>query len=80
MHSYATVLPATPAGIQKYLGSGLIKGIGPVMAEPMVAHFGVDIMHVIEGEPGRLAEVDGLGPERTAMIAAAWAEQKAIER
>src|ERR1700691_2330881 len=77
--SYATVLPATAAGIQKYLGSGLIKGIGPVMAERMVAHFGVDIMHVIEETPGRLAEVDGLGPKRTAMIAAAWAEQKAIK-
>ena len=76
--SYATVLPATAAGIRKYLGSGLIKGIGPVMAERMVAHFGVDIMHVIEDEPGRLIEVDGLGPKRTAMIAAAWAEQKAI--
>src|SRR5580698_2440449 len=79
VHSYATVLPATEAGIQKYLGSGLIKGIGPVMAERMVAHFGVDIMHVIDDEPGRLAEVDGLGPKRTAMIAAAWAEQKAIK-
>jgi exodeoxyribonuclease V alpha subunit len=79
VHSYATVLPATAAGIQKYLGSGLIKGIGPVMAERMVAHFGVDIMHVIEAEPGRLIEVDGLGPRRTAMIAAAWAEQKAIK-
>jgi exodeoxyribonuclease V alpha subunit len=79
VHSYATVLPATAAGIQKYLGSGLIKGIGPVMAERMVAHFGVDIMHVIEDEPGRLVEVDGLGPKRTAMIAAAWAEQKAIK-
>ncbi len=79
VHSYATVLPATAAGIQKYLGSGLIKGIGPVMAERMVAHFGVDIMHVIEDEPGRLIEVDGLGPKRTAMIAAAWAEQKAIK-
>src|SRR5271156_7246709 len=77
--SYATVLPATAAGIQKYLGSGLIKGIGPVMAERMVAHFGVDIMHVIDDEPGRLIEVDGLGPKRTAMIAAAWAEQKAIK-
>src|SRR5437899_3725902 len=76
---YATVLPATAAGIQKYLGSGLIKGIGPVMAERMVAHFGVDIMHVIDDEPARLAEVDGLGPRRTAMIAAAWAEQKAIK-
>src|SRR6185437_14147813 len=77
--SYATVLPATAAGIQKYLGSGLIKGIGPVMAERMVAHFGVDIMHVIDDEPARLAEVDGLGPKRTAMIAVAWAEQKAIK-
>ena len=77
--SYATVLPATAAGIQKYLGSGLIKGIGPVMAERMVTHFGVDIMHVIEDQPGRLIEVDGLGPKRTAMIAAAWAEQKAIK-
>ena len=79
VHSYATVLPATAAGIQKYLGSGLIKGIGPVMAERMITHFGVDIMHVIEDEPGRLIEVDGLGPKRTAMIAAAWAEQKAIK-
>ena len=79
VHSDATVLPATAAGIQKYLGSGLIKGIGPVMAERMVAHFGVDIMHVIEDEPGRLIEVDGLGPKRTAMIAAAWAEQEAIK-
>src|SRR5215468_4577714 len=79
VHSYATVLPATAAGIQRYLGSGLIKGIGPVMAERMVAHFGVDIMHVIDDEPGRLIEVDGLGPKRTAMIAAAWAEQKAIK-
>jgi exodeoxyribonuclease V alpha subunit len=60
-------------------GSGLIKGIGPVMAERMVAHFGVDIMHVIEDAPGRLVEVDGLGPKRTAMIAHAWAEQKAIK-
>ena len=77
--SYATVLPATAAGIQKYLGSGLIKGIGPVMAERMVTHFGTDIMHVIDDEPGRLIEVDGLGPKRTAMIAAAWAEQKAIK-
>ena len=77
--SYATVLPATAAGIQKYLGSGLIKGIGPVMAERIVAHFGVDIMHVIDDEPARLIEVDGLGPKRTAMIAAAWAEQKAIK-
>jgi len=79
VHSYTTVLPATTQGIQRYLGSGLIKGIGPVMAERMVAHFGVDIMHIIDDEPGRLIEVDGLGPKRTAMITAAWAEQKAIK-
>jgi exodeoxyribonuclease V alpha subunit len=79
VHSYTTVLPATTAGIQRYLGSGLIKGIGPVMAERMVAHFGVDIMHVIEDSPGRLIEVEGLGPKRSAMITAAWAEQKAIK-
>src|SRR6204780_17440 len=77
--SYATVLPATAAGIQKYLGSGLIKGIGPVMAERMVAHFGVDIMHVIDEEVQRLAEVPGVGPKRTKMVAAAWQEQKAIK-
>jgi exodeoxyribonuclease V alpha subunit len=76
VHSYATVLPATAAGIQKYLGSGLIKGIGPVMAERMVAHFGVDIMHVIEDEPGRLIEVDGLGPKRTALIAASGSRRR----
>jgi len=79
VHSYTTVLPATVQGIQRYLGSGLIKGIGPVMAERMVKHFGVDIMYIIEDEPGRLIEVDGLGPKRTAMITAAWAEQKAIK-
>jgi exodeoxyribonuclease V alpha subunit len=79
VHSYTTVLPATTQGIQRYLGSGLIKGIGPVMAERMVARFGVDIMHIIESEPARLIEVDGLGPKRTAMITAAWAEQKAIK-
>jgi exodeoxyribonuclease V alpha subunit len=79
VRSYTTVLPATVQGIQRYLGSGLIKGIGPVMAERMVAHFGVDIMHIIEDSPGRLVEVDGLGPKRTAMITAAWAEQKAIK-
>src|SRR5437773_4456266 len=78
--SYATVLPATAAGIQKYLGSGLIKGIGPVMAERMVSHFGVDIMHIIDDEPGRLIEVPGLGPKRSTRIKDAWAEQKAIKQ
>ena len=79
VHSYATVLPATEQGIRRYLGSGMIKGIGPVMAERMVNHFGVDIMHVIDDEPDRLIEVQGLGPKRVERVKAAWAEQKAIK-
>ncbi|MFC0532369.1 SF1B family DNA helicase RecD2 [Phytohabitans kaempferiae] len=77
--SYTTVLPATIQGIQRYLGSGLIKGIGPKMAERIVTHFGVDTLRVIEQEPTRLIEVHGLGKKRTQMIAAAWEEQKAIK-
>jgi exodeoxyribonuclease V alpha subunit len=77
--SYTTVLPATIQGIRRYLGSGLIKGIGPVFAERIVEHFGVDTLRVIEDEPGRLVEVPGLGPKRTAKITAAWQEQKAIK-
>ena len=79
VRSYSTVLPATIAGIQRYLGSGLIKGIGPVMAERMVAHFGTDILRVIEEQPDRLVEVPGVGPKRTKMVADAWEEQKAIK-
>ena len=69
-HSYTTVLPATEQGIRRYLGSGMIKGIGPVMAERMISHFGVGIMHIIDNEPERLVEVPGLGPKRCGRIAA----------
>jgi exodeoxyribonuclease V alpha subunit len=79
VHSFTTVLPATIQGIRRYLGSGLIKGIGPMMAERMVAHFGTGILEIIESEPGRLIEVHGLGPKRTKKIAEAWEEQKAIK-
>src|SRR5919112_1637909 len=77
--SYTTVLPATIQGIRRYLGSGLIKGIGPVFAERIVDHFGLDTLQIIEDQPGRLIEVPGLGPKRTARITAAWQEQKAIK-
>lgn len=77
--SYTTVLPATVQGIRRYLGSGMIKGIGPVMADRMVEHFGTDILRVIEEEPDRLVEVQGLGPKRTKRIGEAWEEQKAIK-
>ena len=79
VRSYTTVLPATIQGIRRYLGSGMIKGIGPVMAERMVAHFGTDILRVIEEEAERLVEVPGVGPKRTKLVADAWEEQKAIK-
>jgi len=77
--SFTTVLPATIQGIERYLGSGLIKGIGPKMAARIVGHFGADTLRVIEEQPARLVEVAGLGPKRTAMIGAAWEEQRAIK-
>ncbi|XVS63548.1 SF1B family DNA helicase RecD2 [Actinosynnema sp. CA-299493] len=76
---YTTVLPATIQGIRRYLGSGLIKGIGPVLADRIVTHFGVAALDVIEHEPERLIEVPKLGPKRTKLIADAWEEQKAIK-
>ncbi|MFF5782794.1 ATP-dependent RecD-like DNA helicase [Streptomyces virginiae] len=79
VENYRTVLPATIQGIRRYLGSGLIKGIGPKIAERIVEHFGTDTLDVIEGEPKRLIEVPGLGPKRTELIGAAWEEQKAIK-
>jgi exodeoxyribonuclease V alpha subunit len=79
VEAYTTILPATIQGIRRYLGSGLIKGIGPKMAERIVDHFGPATLEVIEQAPGRLVEVQGLGPKRTAVITAAWAEQQAIK-
>jgi len=79
VENYTTVLPATVQGIQRYLGSGLIKGIGPKTAEKIVDHFGVETLEVIENAPDRLIEVPTLGPKRTKLIAAAWIEQKAIK-
>jgi exodeoxyribonuclease V alpha subunit len=79
VEAYDTMLPATIQGIRRYLGSGLIKGIGPRMAERIVDHFGQDTLQVIEQAPGRLVEVPGLGPKRTGMITAAWEEQRAIK-
>jgi exodeoxyribonuclease V alpha subunit len=77
--SYRTVLPATVQGIERYLGSGLIKGVGPKTAAKIVAHFGAETLEVIDADASRLAEVPGLGPKRTKAIAAAWEEQRAIK-
>lgn len=79
VENYTTVLPATVQGIRRYLGSGLVKGIGPVFADRITQHFGLDTLRIIEEEPKRLIEVPGLGPKRTKKIADAWEEQKAIK-
>ncbi|MEU6229170.1 ATP-dependent RecD-like DNA helicase [Streptomyces sp. NPDC047042] len=79
VENYTTVLPATVQGIRRYLGSGLVKGIGPVFADRITQHFGLDTLRIIEEEPKRLIEVPGLGPKRTGKIADAWEEQKAIK-
>ena len=77
--SYRSVLPATEQGIRKYLGSGLIKGIGPKTADKIVAFLGVDTLTVLEEQPDRLNEVPKLGQHKAGLIAAAWVEQKAIK-
>ncbi len=75
---YKTAVPATVYGIKKYLGSGLIKGIGPKIAERIVEYFGKETLDVIEDETEKLANVDGIGKKRIAMITKAWEEQKEI--
>jgi exodeoxyribonuclease V alpha subunit len=75
---YKTAVPASVYGIEKYLGSGLIKGIGPVMAKRIVKKFGKDTLDVIEKDIGKLIRVDGIGKKRIGMIKAAWAEQKEL--
>jgi len=76
--SYESVIPATVKGIERYLGSGLIKGIGPVMAKRLVEKFGTETLDIIEKTIERLQEVDGIGGKRVDMIRTAWAEQKEI--
>jgi exodeoxyribonuclease V alpha subunit len=78
----AEVLKTTPPtgaeGIEKYLASGQMRGIGPAMAKRIVAAFGVDTFEIIEANPERLTEVSGIGPWRASKIVAGWAEQKAV--
>ena len=71
--------PATLTGLEKYLGSGLIKGIGPVTAKRIVAHFALDTLEIIEQSCSQLIEVPGIGERRVGMIERAWAAQKAIK-
>ncbi len=76
---YQETKPATLTGIEKYLGSGLIKGVGPVTAKRIVKHFGLDTLEVIEHQIDRLSEVPGIASKRIAMIQSTWSEQKSIK-
>jgi exodeoxyribonuclease V alpha subunit len=70
--------PTSADGIEKYLSSGMIRGIGPAYAKKLLRAFGEKVFDVIEATPDRLREVDGIGPVRASRITAAWAEQKAV--
>ncbi|WP_250126637.1 ATP-dependent RecD-like DNA helicase [Chroococcidiopsis sp. CCMEE 29] len=76
---YQETKPATITGIEKYLGSGLIKGVGPVTAKRIVAHFGLETLDIIENSIERLIEVPGIAKKRVKMIQTAWETQKAIK-
>ena len=78
IESYQTVHPSTVEGMRRYLGSGLIKGIGPVTAKRIVDHFGKEALDVIERDPKRLVEVEGLGAKRAKWIIKAWEDQREI--
>jgi exodeoxyribonuclease V alpha subunit len=73
------IMPATVEGIRRYLGSGLIKGVGPHIAERIVSVFGADTLDVIEHEPARLQEVPDIGLKRMLLITTAWQEQKQVK-
>jgi exodeoxyribonuclease V alpha subunit len=77
--SYHTRSPETLVGIERYLGSGMIPGIGPELAKRLVARFGLDTLAIIEKEPERLIEVDGIGPARARRVAESWVEQRDIQ-
>ncbi|MFH1969769.1 MAG: helix-hairpin-helix domain-containing protein, partial [Verrucomicrobiota bacterium] len=77
-HKMVCVEPHSAAGIEKYLASGLIQGIGPVLAGRLVKKFGEDTLRVINRESARLESVEGIGKKRRDQIKAAWNEQKAV--
>jgi exodeoxyribonuclease V alpha subunit len=76
--SYEEALPATVIGIERYLGGGMIKGIGPKFARRIVNKFGADTLTVIEETPDKLAEVDGIGDKRVSVIKKAWLDHKEV--
>ena len=79
METFEETLPATVYGMEKYLGSGLIKGIGPKYARKIVGQFGADTLNVIEDQPDRLLEIPGIGRARVESIKKSWLEQVEIK-
>jgi exodeoxyribonuclease V alpha subunit len=73
-----TVPPTTAEGIERYLGSGLVKGIGPILAKKLVGRFGAEVLAVTENRAAELQTVDGIGPKRRERIAHAWHEAKQV--
>lgn len=78
IESIKTTEPATAVGIENYLGSGLIKGIGPVMANRIVSYFKLDTLKILDEEPKRLNEIDGIGKKRINLISKSWKKHKNI--
>ena len=76
---YKTMFPATVEGIRKYLGSGLIKGIGPAKAKMVVDHFGEETLDIIDGSPERLMEIKGIARKTVGVITRGWSDQKHIQ-
>ena len=76
--SIRTIPPATAEGMEKYLASGLVKGIGAHFAKRLVKAFGDQVFHVIESTPERLTELEGIGPQRQKELVAAWSDQKTV--
>lgn len=77
--TWEETMPATLYGIEKYLGSGLVKGVGPVFAQRIVRQFGLQTIEVIEDDIQKLFQVDGIGPKRVARIKESWERQKNIK-
>lgn len=80
VESWLTMQPSTIHGIERYLGSGLVQGVGRVMAKRLVARFGIDTLDVIDREPERLTEVEGIGAVRSRAIQRAWQQQRQIHQ
>jgi len=77
---YTEVAPQTIEGLRRYLGSGLIKGIGPEFASRIVDRFGIETLEILDRDPGRISEVPGIGPSRARAIRTAWSAQREVRK